>query len=248
MNALDIQDVAVSFGGVHAVNGVSLELAKGERRVILGPNGAGKSTLLNMIGGQVRPDRGSIRMFGQELIPITSYNRAHLGLARTFQVTTLLSSLTVEQNIRLAMQAFSSSRYQILRPASAFDEMVDRVNASLAEWRFEGERSDKVSDLSYGEQRKLEIAMALAHQPRLLLLDEPTAGLSTLETEKVVALIKSLSRDVTVVAIEHDMDVAFEIGEWFTIMNQGQVLVEGAADVIRNNPEIQAIYFGEDDL
>jgi branched-chain amino acid transport system ATP-binding protein len=248
MNALDIQDVAVSFGGVHAVNGVSLELAKGERRVILGPNGAGKSTLLNMIGGQVRPDRGSIRMFGQELIPITSYNRAHRGLARTFQVTTLLSSLTVEQNIRLAMQAFSSSRYQILRPASAFDEMVDRVNASLAEWRFEGERSVKVSDLSYGEQRKLEIAMALAHQPRLLLLDEPTAGLSTLETEKVVALIKSLSRDVTVVAIEHDMDVAFEIGEWFTIMNQGQVLVEGTADVIRNNPEIQAIYFGEDDL
>lgn len=248
MNALDIRDVAVSFGGVHAVNGVSLELAKGERRVILGPNGAGKSTLLNMIGGQVRPDRGSIKMFGQELIPLTSYNRAHRGLARTFQVTTLFSSLTVEENIRLAMQAFSVSRYQILRPAKAFDEMVNRVTASLAEWRFEGERSVKVSDLSYGEQRKLEIAMALAHQPRLLLLDEPTAGLSTLETEKVVALIKTLSRDVTVVAIEHDMDVAFEIGERFTIMNQGQVLVEGSAEVIRNNPEIQAIYFGEDDL
>ena len=248
MNALEIQDVAVSFGGVHAVNGVSLELAKGERRVILGPNGAGKSTLFNMIGGQIRPDRGSIRMFGQELIPVPSYNRAHLGLARTFQVTTLFSSLTVEENIRLAIQAFSLSRYQILRPAKAFNEIVDRVNASLAEWRFEGERSVKVSDLSYGEQRKLEIAMALAHQPRLLLLDEPTAGLSTLETEKVVALIKTLSRDVTLVAIEHDMDVAFEIGERFTIINQGQVLVEGPADVIRNNPEIQAIYFGEDAL
>lgn len=248
MNALEIQDVAVSFGGVHAVNGVCLELTQGERRVILGPNGAGKSTLFNMIGGQIRPDRGSIRMFGQELIPLTSYNRAHLGLARTFQVTTLFSSLTVEDNIRLAIQAFSSSRYQILQPANAFDEIVDRVNASLAEWRFESERSVKVSDLSYGEQRKLEIAMALAHQPRLLLLDEPTAGLSTLETEKVVALIKTLSRDVTLVAIEHDMDVAFEIGERFTIMNQGQVLVEGPADVIRNNPEIQAIYFGEDAL
>ena len=248
MNALEIQDVAVSFGGVHAVNGVSLELAQGERRVILGPNGAGKTTLFNMIGGQIQPDRGSIRMFGQELIPLTSYNRAHLGLARTFQVTTLFSSLTVEENIRLAIQAFSLSRYQILQPANAFDEIVDRVNASLAEWRFESERSVKVSDLSYGEQRKLEIAMALAHQPRLLLLDEPTAGLSTLETEKVVALIKTLSRDVTLVAIEHDMDVAFEIGERFTIMNQGQVLVEGPADVIRNNPEIQAIYFGEDAL
>jgi branched-chain amino acid transport system ATP-binding protein len=248
VNALDILDVAVSFGGVHAVNGVSLELAKGERHVILGPNGAGKSTLFNMIGGQIRPDRGSIRMFGQELIPLTSYNRAHRGLARTFQVTNLFSNLTVEQNIRLAMQAFSLSRYHILRPAGAFQELVDRVMASLAEWRFECKRSVKVSDLSYGEQRKLEIAMALAHQPRLLLLDEPTAGLSTLETEKVVALIKTLSRDVTVVVIEHDMDVAFEIGERFTIMNQGQVLVDGSAEVIRNNPEIQAIYFGEGDL
>jgi branched-chain amino acid transport system ATP-binding protein len=247
MNALDLQNVAVSFGGVHAVNGVSLSLAEGERRVILGPNGAGKTTLFNIIGGQIRPDRGEITMFGRDLTSLSSYNRARAGLARTFQVTTLFSNLTVEENIRLAMQAFSSSRYAIVRAASSYTDMVERVDASLSQWSFEGESSARISDLSYGEQRKLEIAMALAHQPRLLLLDEPTAGLSTQETEKVVALIQTLSRDVTVVAIEHDIDVAFQIGEMFTIMNQGQVLLEGAAEVVRNNPEIQSIYFGESD-
>jgi branched-chain amino acid transport system ATP-binding protein len=248
MNALQVQDVAVSFGGVHAVGGVSISLAKGERRVILGPNGAGKTTLFNLIGGQIRPDRGQIVMFGQDITRMTPYHRAHVGLARTFQVTTLFSALTVEENIHLAVQASASSRYAILRPVTAFKSVIDQVHSLLGEWRFEGERSVRVSDLSYGEQRKLEIAMALAREPRLLLLDEPTAGLSTSETQKVVALIQQLSRDVTVVVIEHDMDVAFEIGERFTIMNQGQILIEGTADTIRNHPEIQSIYFGEGDL
>ena len=248
MIALETQDLSVSFGGVHAVSGISLSIARGERRVILGPNGAGKTTLFNMIGGQIRPDRGRIAMFGSNITALAPYHRARVGLARTFQVTTLFADLTVEENIRLAVQAFSASRYSLLRPETAFKDLVDQTDSLLAQWRFEGERSVKVSELSYGEQRKLEIAMALAHEPRLLLLDEPTAGLSTLETEKVVGLIRGLSRDVTVMVIEHDMDVAFEIGDRFTIMNQGQVLMEGPADVIRSNPEIQSIYFGEDEL
>lgn len=247
MTALSIDNLSVRLGGVQAVNDVSLALQPGERRVILGPNGAGKTTMFNAIGGQIRSDRGRIAMFGRDITALSPYQRAHAGLARTFQVTTLFSALTVRENIRLAVQAFSSSRYAILRSRQAFKEMTGRVEELLGEWRFEAEQSARVSDLSYGEQRKLEIAMALAHQPRLLLLDEPTAGLSTAETEKVVGLIGGLSRDVTVIVIEHDMAVAFEIGERFTIMNQGRILVEGAADAIRNNPEIQSIYFGESD-
>ena len=148
MKALHIEDIAVSFGGVHAVNGVSLSLVRGDRRVILGPNGAGKTTLFNLIGGQIRPDRGHIKMFGQDITRLSPYRRAHSGLARTFQVTMLLSALTVEENIHLAVQALSSSRYAILRPAKAFENTVDRVKFLLAQWRFEGERSAKVGPVN----------------------------------------------------------------------------------------------------
>jgi branched-chain amino acid transport system ATP-binding protein len=245
--ALEVEDVAVSFGGVLAVNGVTLGLASGERRVMLGPNGAGKTTLFNLIGGQLKPSRGRISLFGEDVTRLAPFQRAHAGLARTFQVTTLFPSLTVADNIHLAVQAFSPTRYALLRSAESVTSTVEGVEALLAEWRFTGEREAKVQDLSYGEQRKLEIAMALARRPRLLLLDEPTAGLSIAETEHVVALIQALSREVSVLVIEHDMDVAFEIGERFTILHQGRIIAEGNAEAVRNDPQIQAIYLGEPD-
>jgi branched-chain amino acid transport system ATP-binding protein len=247
MTSLLVEDAVMNFGGVHAVDGVTLELAAGERRAMLGPNGAGKTTLFNLIGGQFRPTRGRIVLFREDVTHLAPFRRAHAGLARTFQITTLFLSLTVAENIHLAVQAFSPSRYALFRAAGAVKETVERVASLLSEWRFAGTQSAKVRDLSYGEQRKLEIAMALAHQPRLLLLDEPTAGLSTAETENVVALIRGLSRDVTVLVIEHDMDVAFEIGERFTILHQGRIIADGSAQVIRANAEVQSIYFGEAD-
>jgi branched-chain amino acid transport system ATP-binding protein len=247
MTALKVEDIAISFGGVHAVAGVTLALAPGERRIMLGPNGAGKTTLFNLIGGQLRPTQGRIHLFGNDVTRMAPHRRAHAGLARTFQITNLLANLTVSENIHLAVQAFSPTRYALLRPASSVQPVIARVEELLAQWRFVGERDSKVRDLSYGEQRKLEIAMALAHQPRLLLLDEPTAGLSTAETQNVVALIRDLSREVTMLAIEHDMDVAFEIGERFTILHQGRIIADGDAEAIRSNAEIQAIYFGEAD-
>jgi branched-chain amino acid transport system ATP-binding protein len=178
---------------------------------------------------------------------LSPHERAHAGLTRTFQITSLFSSLSVEENIYLAVQGTSPDRYAMLRNADNVTGTTDRVGALLDQWHLTDDRHATVRDLSYGEQRKLEIAMALAHQPRLLLLDEPTAGLSTAETSNVVTLIKTLSREVTVLVIEHDMDVAFDIGERFTIMNHGRVVADGDADAIRNNAEIQSIYFGEAD-
>ncbi|SDR63134.1 amino acid/amide ABC transporter ATP-binding protein 1, HAAT family [Rhizobiales bacterium GAS113] len=245
MTALRVQDVTVAFGGLRAVDTVALDVARGERRVMLGPNGAGKTTLFNAIGGQVRSTRGRILLDGRDVTRLKPFRRAHAGLARTFQITTLFQNLTVEDNILLAVQAFSPRRYAMLRSAARIREIVERVASLLRDWRFGAERSMLVRDLSYGEQRKLEIAMALAHQPRILLLDEPTAGLSTAETENVVSLIKGLSRDVTLLIIEHDMDVAFAIGDRFTVLSAGAVLAEGTAEDIRANPKIQAIYFGE---
>jgi branched-chain amino acid transport system ATP-binding protein len=243
---LRVEDITVEFGGLRAVDGVTLDLSRGERRVILGPNGAGKTTLFNAIGGQVRPTRGRIVLGGRDITALKPFRRAQAGLARTFQITTLFSNLTVEENFQLAVQAFSPRRYSMTRPAENISELVDGVASLLAEWRFQAERSVFVRNLSYGEQRKLEIAMALAHRPRILLLDEPTAGLSPTETTNVVNLIKGLSHDVTLLIIEHDMDVAFAIGDRFTILDSGAIIADGLAEDIRSSPKIQAIYFGED--
>jgi branched-chain amino acid transport system ATP-binding protein len=245
MNALSVRDVAISFGGVHALRNVTFEVAVGERRVLMGPNGAGKTTLFNVIGGQLRPQRGSVIFFERDIVSLRPFQRAHLGLARTFQITTLLSDLSVEENIYLAVQAVDPIRYVMLRSAERVHGTINRVETLLEEWRFGPARSALVRDLSYGEQRKLELTMALAQRPRLLLLDEPTAGLSTAETEHVVSLVQGLSRDVTVIVVEHDMDVAFRIGESFTIMNEGSIVTEGTAEAIRANPQIQSIYFGD---
>jgi branched-chain amino acid transport system ATP-binding protein len=247
MIALTLDNIAINFGGVKAVSDVSLTVAEGERRVMLGPNGAGKTTLFNIVGGQMRPKQGRVALFGRDVTRLSPNERAHAGIARTFQITSLFAALTVEENVYLAVQGTSPNGYTIWRAASSIVGTTQRVEQLLTEWRFIETRYAIVRELSYGEQRKLEIVMALAQQPRLLLLDEPTAGLSTSESENVVALVKSLGRDVTVLVIEHDMDVAFEIGERFTIMNQGRVVADGDAQAIRNDTEIQSIYFGEVD-
>ncbi len=246
MTALRVEDAVMQFGGLRAVDGVSLTVETGERRVLLGPNGAGKSTLFAMIGGQLKPTAGRIALFDTDVTRLSPHGRARAGLARTFQITSLFPTLTVADNIHLAVQAHAPGTLDMLRPAEGRREVMERVTALLADWRLAGTRDSIVGDLSYGEQRKLEIAMALAHRPRLLLLDEPTQGLSAAETENVVALIRDLPRDITVVAIEHDMDVAFGIADRFTILHQGRVLTEGSPDEIRGNAEIQAIYFGEE--
>ena len=195
MNALSVRHATINFGGVRAVTDITIELAVGERRVLLGPNGAGKTTLFNIIGGQFRPKQGSVSLFGRNVTHLPPFQRAHAGLARTFQITTLFPSLSVADNIYLAVQAGSAARYAMLRDADNVRDTVGRVETILAEWHFAAERSAAVRDLSYGEQRKLELAMALAGRPRLLLLDEPTAGLSNIRnTERRRSRMRPWSR------------------------------------------------------
>jgi branched-chain amino acid transport system ATP-binding protein len=235
----------MQFGGLRAVDGVSLEVPVGERHVLLGPNGAGKTTLFNMIGGQRKPTSGRISLLGKDVTNLAPHQRAHGGLGRTFQITSLFQEMTVEENVHLAVRALSETRFGMIQSAHSDPAIRERIHTILADWRFEAGRAIKVGDLSYGDQRKLELAMAVANHPRILLLDEPTSGLSAAETENVVALIKGLPSDVTVVVVEHDMDVAFEVADRFTILHNGRLVMSGTAEEVRGNNEIRRIYFGE---
>jgi branched-chain amino acid transport system ATP-binding protein len=246
-SAVTVDNVVMQFGGLRAVDGVSLDIPVGERHVLLGPNGAGKTTLFSMIGGQRRPTSGRVRLFGKDVTGLAPYQRAHDGLGRTFQITSLFHDMSVRENIHLAVRALSDTRFAMIRDALAYPELNERIRDILADWRFTAGEETIVGDLSYGDQRKLELAMAVANRPRLLLLDEPTSGLSATETENVVALIKGLPSDVTVVVVEHDMDVAFEVADRFTILHNGRLVMTGTAAEVRGNEEIQRIYFGENE-
>ncbi len=243
--AVSIDGVVMQFGGLRAIDGVTLEIPIGQRRVLLGPNGAGKTTLFSTIGGQLRPTSGTIRLFGRDVTNDAPHRRAHQGLSRTFQITSLFQQASVAENVHLAVRAHSASRFQALKSAASYSEIWERVSTILADWRFLPNSNTLVRDLSYGDQRKLELAMAVANQPRILLLDEPTSGLSATETENVVKLIKGLAADVTVIIVEHDMDVAFEVADQFTILHNGRIVISGSAEEVKNNAEIQKIYFGE---
>ena len=245
MSVVSIESVSVSFGGVRAVDNVSLQVPEGERRGLLGPNGAGKTTLFNVIGGQVRASAGVVRLFGADVTRLLPRERARRGLARTFQITRLFPNLTLYENVMLAVQTFHPARFAVHRTAASYRALGARVDELMAEWRLGDKAFEKVRHLSYGDQRQLEIVMALANRPRVLLLDEPTAGLSAAETASVGALIAALPRDITVLFIEHDMDVAFRIADRITVLNQGRVIADGAPDAIRADTGIREIYFGK---
>lgn len=245
MNALTVGAASVSFGGVSAVDGVSLEIQAGERRGLLGPNGAGKTTLFNLIGGQVPVDAGSVRLFEEDVTRLPARERAHRGLARTFQVTELFPNLTLRENAMLAVQAVHPGRYSMHRTVYTYRDLQRRVNELLETWGLSNKAGATVRHLSYGDQRQLEIVMALANKPRLLLLDEPTAGLSPAETTLVTGLVSLLPRDVTILFIEHDMDVAFQIADRITVLNQGRIVAEGSPAEIRADARIREIYFGK---
>ena len=245
MSVVSIESVSVSFGGVRAVDSVSLQVSEGERRGLLGPNGAGKTTLFNVIGGQVRASAGVVRLFGADVTRLLPRERARRGLARTFQITRLFPNLTLYENVMLAVQTFHTARFAVHRTAASYRGLGARVDELMAEWKLGDMASEKVRHLSYGDQRQLEIVMAIANRPRVLLLDEPTAGLSAAETASVSALIAALPRGITVLFIEHDMDVAFRIADRITVLNQGRVIADGAPDAIRADAGIREIYFGK---
>jgi branched-chain amino acid transport system ATP-binding protein len=244
LKALDVQALSKNFGGLWAIRDISLEIEEGERRAIIGPNGAGKTTLFHLISGFLFPSSGHLSLFGREVTNLQAHRRAALGMARTFQVTNLFQKLTLFENILLGVQAIKRARFCFYRRVMSFREIIYETERLLKEWNLWEKKDVLLKNLSYGEQRQIEVIMALATKPRLLLLDEPTAGLSPAETVLVTSIIKGLPREITTILIEHDMDVAFEIAEKITVLHFGSILAEGSLEQIKGNPKVTEIYLG----
>jgi branched-chain amino acid transport system ATP-binding protein len=242
--ALVLENVSRQFGGLRAVDGVTLTVEAGERHAVIGPNGAGKTTLFNLISGELAPTAGRIVLGGADVTRLAPHRRAALGIARTFQITKLFSGLTVLENVLLACEALDARRLVMHRAVAAYDDLGARAAALLERFGLAGLARELARNLSYGDQRKLEVALSMAGRPKLLLLDEPMAGLSAGESRSMHDLLERLDRTVPVLLIEHDMDVAFSFAERVTVLHQGRVLVHGHRDVVSADRAVQEIYLG----
>src|SRR5215210_2910647 len=240
---LRLRGVGRRFGGVHAVRDVDLEVRPGERRAILGPNGAGKTTLFNLISGEFPPTAGSVELFGTDVTGLPARKRAHMGLSRTFQTSRLFLGLSVEDNLYLAVLGVKSGHLRMV-PAKADGELREKARA-MADAVGLGDRlGSLVADLSHGEQRQLEVGMARISEPKLMMLDEPAAGLSRAERVELTERLLSLDPAITLILIEHDMDVALRVAEWVTMMHDGRVIVEGTPADIRADQTVHDLYLG----
>ena len=245
-NALELRGVSKFFGALAAMRDISITVRPGERRAVLGSNGAGKTTLFNCITGDFLATSGAIRFFGEDISAFPAHERIRRGLRRTYQISLLFTGLSVRDNVYLACVGVSRSRFSFLRPRrddalmAAADNLVDVVHLT-------DDRDTIVSSLSYGQQRQLEIAMALAGAPRFVLFDEPAAGLSPTERRELVDILTGLPGHMGFIIIEHDMDVALRVAESVTMMHDGQIFKEGKPAEIEEDPEVQALYLGGDD-
>jgi branched-chain amino acid transport system ATP-binding protein len=241
---LVVENVSRVFGGLTAVDRVHLTIRRGEKRALIGPNGAGKTTLFNLISGEVPVTAGAIRLFGSDVTRLAPHRRAALGMARTFQITRLFPNLTVFENALLACEALDARKFTMHRTLRSCAPLVDRAAALLEAFALGPVSRELARHLAYGEQRRLEVALALAGQPRLLLLDEPMAGLSGGERDAMRRLLEQLDPDIAVLLIEHDMDVAFALAATVTVLYQGSVLADGLTADIAANPQVQQVYLG----
>lgn len=246
MTGLEVRDLSVTFGGVRALKDVALTVQAGERRAIVGPNGAGKSTLFNAIGGQTTPTAGSVHLLGRDVTKLPPPRRAALGLSRTWQITNLFNALTVRETATLAVAANKPARRVFWRTLDGYRDIGREADDLLEQWGLAAQADTKVANLAYGQQRLLEIVVALANQPKVLLLDEPTAGLSPEEADRLTAVTQGLPRDVTLLIIEHDMAVAFALADTISVLVRGEVLATGTVEEIRSNPAVIEAYLGED--
>ena len=244
MSALTIKGLCKSFGGLHVTTNVDLNVEPGERRLIIGPNGAGKTTLFNLITGELSPDSGSIELFGQDITHVPSRRRAHLGMARTYQIITLFARDTIIHNVTLALLGLSPSRWNPLIDLRRQGHFVENAQKALEQVGLGHIANRPLAQTSYGERRRVEIAMALTQNPKVLLLDEPFAGLSIDERRDVHQLLLAIPRDVTIVMIEHNMDVALEFAEHITLLHFGEVIVEGNRAEVVADPRTREVYLG----
>ncbi|MBO8169871.1 MAG: ABC transporter ATP-binding protein [Thermoanaerobacteraceae bacterium] len=229
MKALEVRSLTKYYGEFQVLKNVSFSVEPGERRAIIGPNGAGKTTLFNIISGTLKPTLGKIFFFHRDVTYMSAYRRSRLGIGRTFQITNLFFNLSLMDNINLALQISNSSL---------------NLEEFLRSWGFWEKRRTRVGNLSYGEQRQVELLLALAQSPKLILLDEPTAGMSPVETEAITRIITELPRDITILIIEHDMEVVFTLADSITVLHYGQILCEGTKEQVKSDPRVKEVYLG----
>jgi branched-chain amino acid transport system ATP-binding protein len=244
MSELRLDNLFRSFGSLVVTRHVSLVIPPGERHVIIGPNGAGKTSLIHQIGGQLTPGGGRILLGTTDITGWAPEQILRAGIARTFQKNNLFANLSVLENLRLAVQARRSSGFHVLRPADSHTGIHERAREILRQVRLERDASCLVRNLSYGEQRQLEIGMALAGDPQVLLLDEPTSGMSPAETTGMIDLVRSLPAELTLVMIEHDMNVVFSLADRITVLYYGEVLASGTPAQIQADERVREIYLG----
>jgi branched-chain amino acid transport system ATP-binding protein len=243
---LRLEGIVRRFGGLTAVDDISLTVNAGERLAIIGPNGAGKTTLFRVVAGEMGATAGRIHLFGRDVTRLPAHRRARMGLARTFQVTNLFATLSVEDNVRLAAQARARNRWRFWAPVQADDDAYRHARATLERVGIGHRALARVADLAHGEQRQVEIAMALATEPRLLLLDEPAAGLAAAERAQLRRLLETLPRSLPLVLIEHDMSMALGIADRVLCLHNGQPVAFGTPAEVRGNADVQAVYLGRD--
>ena len=241
---LEIEALTKRFGGVIASDAISLCVPIGELHAIIGPNGAGKTTLIGQLAGEIASDAGCIRFEGRDVTALSVDRRSQLGLARSFQITSLFLDFTALDNVALAVQAHAGHSFRFWRDARREAELRTPARAALARVGLAAREDVIVSNLSHGEHRQLEIAMALATRPRMLLLDEPMAGMGPEESVRMIALLRELKRDLTILLIEHDMDAVFALADRITVLVYGQVIASGEPAAIRTNPDVRKAYLG----
>jgi branched-chain amino acid transport system ATP-binding protein len=242
---LRVENLVRRFGGIVATDNLSLDVATGELHAIIGPNGAGKTTLISQLIGQLRPSAGTIRFAGQDITHLPAWRRSQRGLARSFQITSLLPDFTAADNVALAAQARDGHSFHFWGNARREKHLRDAARSALARVGLEQRADVVVSKLSHGEQRELELAVALATKPQLLLLDEPMAGLGATESARMVKLLAELRREVTIVLVEHDMEAVFALADRITVLVYGRVIASGVPAAIRGNEEVKRAYLGD---
>lgn len=240
---LQVRNISRSFGGLKAVQGVSFDALKNRITTVIGPNGAGKSTLFNLISGALRPDAGRVTLAGADVTAMSPAKLQAAGMARSFQITNLFFELTVQENLRLAAQVLEP-KLSMVRSIPASRCALDKVGAIMERFQLQAKANELVGNLSHGEQRRLEIAVCLACEPKILMMDEPTQGMSHGDTQETAELVRSLSEDVTVLLIEHDIGLVMTLSDHVVVMHQGGKLAEGSPAEVRENPAVQAAYFG----
>ncbi len=243
---LQVTDLVKSFGGVHATDHVNLEVERGEVHAIIGPNGAGKTTLIQQLSGLLPSDSGTITFDGHDITGAPAHKISHLGLARSFQVTSIFPDFTAEDNVSLAVQAHSGHSFKFWRRAQSDNALREPARAALERVGLADDAETIAHDLSHGGQRQLEIAMAIASNPSMILLDEPMAGMGAEESARMIDILQTFRKDHTILLIEHDMDAVFALADRITVLVYGRAIATGQPEEIRSNDEVRAAYLGED--